>query len=143
LLALRTSCRRENPREGAGSRPAGGAFRGADPDGNPCIGATLGEAAVTAGRTQACPGAKYRRLSKRMPKKKAQGAVARTQLVIVHALLSDPEAEYRDLGPGYCEQRADASRQARGHVRGLERPGWKVTLEPLDPDTGELTARAG
>ena len=35
-----------------------------------------------------------------------------------------------------------AARQARGHVRNLERLGWKVTLEPLDPGTGELTARA-
>ena len=42
--------------------------------GNPYIGAALGEAAVSAGRTQSFPGAKYRRLVKRMPKKKAQGA---------------------------------------------------------------------
>jgi len=124
----------------SGGKPKGKATTGF---GNPYIGATLGEAAVTAGRTQTYPGAKYRRLCRRMPKKKAQGAVARTQLVIAHALLSDPEAEYRELGPGYYEQRADASRQARGHVHSLERLGWKVTLEPLDPDTGELTARAG
>ncbi|MGD0068075.1 MAG: hypothetical protein ABSB76_32175 [Streptosporangiaceae bacterium] len=66
----------------------------------------------------------------------------RTQLAAARALLSDPEAGYRDLGPGYCEQRAGTARQARGHVRSLERLGWKVTLEPLDPDTGELTAQA-
>jgi len=36
-----------------------------------------------------------------MPKKKAQGAIMRDQLVITYALLSDPEAEYRDLGAGY------------------------------------------
>jgi len=127
------------------ARESGGKAKGRATTGygNPYIGATLGEAAVTAGRTQTYPGAKYRRLSKRMPKKKAQGAVARTQLVIAHALLSDPEAEYLDLGSGYYEQRTDTSRQARGHVRSLERLGWKVTLEPLDPDTGELTARAG
>jgi transposase len=126
------------------ARESGGKAKGRTTTGygNPYIGATLGEAAVTAGRTQTYPGAKYRRLSKRMPKKKAQGAIARTQLVIAHALLSDPEAEYQDLGPGYYEQRTDASRQARGHVHSLERLGWKVTLEPLDPDTGELTTRA-
>jgi transposase len=67
----------------------------------------------------------------------------RTQLRIAHALLSDPEAEYRELGPGYYEQRADARRQARGHIRSLERLGYKVTIESLDPETGELTARAG
>jgi transposase len=77
-----------------------------------------------------------------MPKKKAQGAVMRTQLVAAHALLSDPEAGYLDLGPGYYDQRAGTARQARGHVRSLERLGYKVTIEPLDPGTGELTAKA-
>jgi transposase len=80
-----------------------------------------------------------------MPKKKAQGAVMRSQLVIAHALLSDPAAEYRELGPGYYDQQAGARRQARGHVRSLERLGWKVTLEPLadaDPETGEIVISA-
>ena len=78
-----------------------------------------------------------------MPKKKARGAVMRTQLCIAHALMSDPEAAYRELGPGYYDQRAGAQRQARGHIRSLERLGYKVTIEPIDPDTGELTAKAG
>ena len=75
-----------------------------------------------------------------MPKKKAQGAISRTQLVITHALLSDPEAEYTDLGTGYYEQRADIRRRARNHVRGLEHLGYKVTIEPItpDPETGDL-----
>ena len=80
-----------------------------------------------------------------MPKKKAQGAVMRTQLAIAHALLSDPAAEYRDLGPGYYEQREDTRRRTRSHVRSLERLGYKVTIEPLNPDsgpeTGELITR--
>jgi len=109
--------------------------------GNPYIGATLGETAASAGRTQTFLGAKLRRLRRRMPKKKAQGAVMRTQLVIAHALLSDPAAEYRDLGPGYYEQKADARRQARSHIRAIERLGYKVSLEPLDPETGELITR--
>ena len=66
----------------------------------------------------------------------------RSQLVIAHALPSDPEAEYCDLGTGYYEQRAGIRRQARSHVRSLERLGYKVTIEPLtpevDPETGEL-----
>jgi transposase len=111
--------------------------------GNPYIGATLGEAAAGAGRTRTFLGAKLRRLCRHMPKKKALVAVMRTQLVAAHALLSDPEAEYRELGPGYHEQRADARRQARSHIRTLQRLGYKVTIEPLDPGTGELTARAG
>jgi transposase len=113
--------------------------------GNPYIGATLGEASASAGRTQTFLGAKLRRLCKHMPRKKAQGAIMRTQLVIAHALLSDPAAEYRDLGPGYYEQRADTRRQARSHARAIERLGYKVTLEPLtpdaDPETGELVTR--
>jgi len=109
--------------------------------GNPCIGAALGEAASSAGRTHTFLAARYRRLIRHMPKKKAQVAIMRTQLAAAHALLSDPQAEYRDPGPGYYEQQQDARRLTRGHVRGLERLGWKVTLEPVDPGTGELTAR--
>jgi len=114
--------------------------------GNPCIGGTLGETAASAGRTQTFLGAKLRRPCRHMPKKKAQGAIMRTQLVIAHALLlSDPAAEYQDLGPGYYEQRADTRRQARSHIRAIERLGYKVTIEPLapeaDPETGELITR--
>jgi transposase len=109
--------------------------------GNPYIGGTLGETAATAGRTQTFLGAKLRRLRKRMPKKKARGAIMRSQLVIAHALLSDPAAEYRDLGPGYYEQRADIRRQAHNHVRGLERLGYKVAIEKTDPETDELITR--
>jgi len=105
--------------------------------GNPYIGAALGDAAATAGRTQTFLGAKYRRLCRHMPKKKAQGAIMRTQLAAAHSLLSGPGAVYLDLGPGYYEQRADARRRINGHVRSLELLGWKVTLEPLDPETGE------
>ena len=108
--------------------------------GNPYLGGALGEAAVNAGRTQTFLGTKYRRLVRHMPKKKAQGAISRTQLVITHVLLSDPDAEYTDLGTGYYEQKADIRHRARNHVRGLERLGYKVTIEPLspDPETGEL-----
>jgi transposase len=113
--------------------------------GNPYIGGTLGDAAATVGRTQTFLGAKLRRLCKRMPNKKAHGAIMRSQLVIAHALLSDPAAEYRDLGPGYYEHRADIRRQAHNHVRGLERLGYKVTIEKTAPetgsDTGELITR--
>ena len=127
------------PKESGGRRKGGSATG----KGNPYIGAALGEAAVSVGRTQTFLGAKLRRLVRHMPKKKAQVAVMRTQLMAAHALLSDPSVEYADLGPGYYDERAGTARQARGHVRSLERLGWKVTLEPLNPDTGELTAQAG
>jgi transposase len=110
--------------------------------GNPYIGAALGEAAISAARTQTFLGVKYRRLVRHMPKKKAQGAIMRTQLVICHALLSDPEAACEDPGTGYCERRAHTRRRARDHIRSLERLGYKVTIEPLtpDPETGQLPA---
>ena len=106
--------------------------------GNPYIGGTLGETAASAGRTQTFLGAKLRRLCQHMPKKKAQGAIMRTQLVIAHALLSDPAAEYRDLGPGYYEQRAGIRRQARSHVR-----AWNAsaTRSPSSPSTPEPTPK--
>ena len=109
--------------------------------GNPYIGAALGEAAAGAARTRTFLAAKYQRLCRHMPKGKAQVAIMRTQLTAAHALLSDPAAAYTDLGLGYYEQRADARRLASGHVRGLERLGWRVTLEPVDPATGELITR--
>jgi transposase len=102
--------------------------------GNPCIGAALGESAIGAGRTQTFPGTKYRRLVRHMPRKKAQGAIMRTQLVICHALLSDPEAVCEDLGTGYYEHRANIRRDVRNHARAIERRGYKVILEPLTPD---------
>src|SRR6202000_1891040 len=73
------------PKE-SGGRSKGGSATGR---GNPYIGATLGEGAVSVGRTETFLGAKLRRLARRMPKKKAQVAVMRTQLAAAHALLSD------------------------------------------------------
>jgi hypothetical protein len=115
---------------------------GATGRGNRYVGAALGEAAISAARTQTFPGAKYRRLVKRMPKKKALVATGNSLLAIYHALLSDPQAAYTDLGTDYYERRASIRRQARNHLRGLQRLGYKVTIEPIDPATGELEASA-
>ena len=78
-----------------------------------------------------------------MPKKKALVATGNSMLTVIHALLSDPEACYQDLGPDYYERRMHVRRQARNHVRSLERLGYKVTIQPVNPDTGELPAAAG
>ena len=116
-------------------RESGGKRKGknATGRGNPYLGAALGEAAVNAGRTQTFLGTKYRRLVRHMPKRKAQGAISRTQLVITHALLSDPEAVYEDLGTDYYERRANIRREVRSHARAIERRGYRVILEPLEP----------
>jgi transposase len=110
--------------------------------GNPYLSAALGEAAAGAGRTQSFLGARYRRLVRRMPKKKALVATGNSMLTIIHALLADPAARYADLGADYHEQRMHTRRQARNHVRSLERLGYTVTIQAINPDTGELPAPA-
>ena len=111
--------------------------------GNPYLGAALGEATISTGRTQSFLGARYRRLARRMPRKKALVATGNSMLTIIHALLSDPEACYQDLGADYYEQRMHARRQARNHIRSLERLGYKVTIQSLNPATGQFLGAAG
>ena len=111
--------------------------------GNPYLGAALGEAGISAGRTQTFLGARYRKLTRRMPRKKALVATGNSMLTIAWHLLSDPDATYTDLGADYYETRMHARRQARNHVKSLERLGYKVTIETINPDTGELLATAG
>jgi len=126
-------------------RQSGGKRKGANAAGrgNPYLSAAPGEIAISAGRTHCFPGAKYRRLVKRMPKKKALAATGNSVLTIFYALLSDPAASYHDLGPHYYERRINARRQARNHIHSLERLGYHVTIQATGPDTGEpLTAPA-
>ena len=110
--------------------------------GNPYLGAAVGEAVVNAGRTGTFLGAKYHRLCKRMPKRKAQRAIGNSLFHIYHDLLSDPQATYTDLGPGYYEQKMHIARQVRSRARAIERHGYKVTIEAIDPATGELAPLA-
>jgi transposase len=126
-------------RQAPGVRESGGKRKGknATGRGSPCIAGALGEAAVNAGRTQTFPGTRYRRLCRHMPKKKAQGAISRTQLVITRALLSDPDARYEDPGTDYYERQADIRRRIRSHVRSLEHLGCKVAVEAPDLETGD------
>jgi transposase len=50
--------------------------------------------------------------------------------VIFWHLLSDPQARYHDLGPGYYDTHISNSRKTRNHIRQLQALGYKVTLEP-------------
>ena len=86
---------------------SGGKRKGSNASGrgNPYLSAALGEITISASRTPSFLGAKYRRLVKRMPKKKALVATGNSVLTIFHALLSDPDASYHDLGADYYEQR--------------------------------------
>jgi transposase len=96
--------------------------------GNPYLKGALGEAAAAAARTGTFLGERYRRLVKRIGKLKALVAVARSILVIIWHLLSDPAARFCELGPGYHASRTDTQRKARGHIRQLEALGYTVTL---------------
>ena len=42
-----------------------------------------------------------------------------------HHLLSDPEAHYADLGPGFYDSRISNSRKMRNHIGQLEALGYK------------------
>jgi transposase len=98
--------------------------------GNRYLARALGEAAVAAGKTDTFLGERYRRIARRRGKKRAIVAVGRSVLVIVWHLLSDPEAHFYDLGPGFYDTRIGPERKKRNHIRQLEALGYKVTLEP-------------
>ena len=96
--------------------------------GNPYLKGILGEAAAAAARTDTFLGERYRRLVKRIGKLKALVAVARSILVIIWHLLTDPAARFCELGSPYHASHADTQRKARGHIRQLEALGYTVTL---------------
>jgi transposase len=98
--------------------------------GNPYLARVLGEAAVSAGRTNTFLGERYRRIARRRGKKRAIVAVGRSILIIVWQLLADPDARFCDLGPDHYDTRSNADRAKRTHIRQLEALGYKVTLEP-------------
>ena len=96
--------------------------------GNPYLKGVLGEAAAAAARTGTFLGERYRRIVKRRGKVKALVAVARSMLVIIWHLLTDPAARYHDLGSGYHTSRTDKGKKVRNHIRQLEALGYTVAL---------------
>ena len=98
--------------------------------GNPYLKGALGEAATAAAKTDTFLGERYRRIVKRRGKLKALVAVARSILVIIWQLLSDPTARFRDLGSNYHASRIKIERRMRNHIAQLAAMGYRVTLEP-------------
>jgi transposase len=88
----------------------------------------LGQAATAAARTATFLGERHARIARRRGNAKAQVAVARSILVIIWHLLSDPEARYTDLGYGYYAARIDKDRKLKNHIRQIEALGFAVTL---------------
>jgi len=98
--------------------------------GNPYLKGALGEAAAAAAKTDTFLGERYRRIVKRRGKLKALVAVARSILVIIWELLSDPSARFHDLGANYHASRINTERRMRNHIAQLAAMGFRVILEP-------------
>jgi transposase len=98
--------------------------------GNRYLARILGEAAVTAGRTETFLGERYRRIAKRRGKKRAQVAVGRSMLIIIWHLLADPDTRYTDLGPEHYTKSVSTEARKRNHIRQLQALGYTVTIEP-------------
>jgi transposase len=98
--------------------------------GNPWLRGALGEAAISAARTDTFLGARYRRIVKRRGHMKALVAAARSILVPVRHLMNDPTTRYRELGADFHLRSLDPNRKARNLVRQLKAPGHDVTLAP-------------
>ncbi|HUY47299.1 MAG TPA: hypothetical protein VMV92_16470 [Streptosporangiaceae bacterium] len=79
-----------------------------------------------------------------MPKKKVQGATGNTIITSAWYLMSDPGARYTDLGADYYGLHMNTRRQARSHIRCLERLGNRspfthsprTPANPRPPDLG-------
>jgi len=96
--------------------------------GNPYLKGTLGIAATAASRTQTFLGERYRRITKRRGKLKAIVATARSVLVTIWHLLTNPTDRYHDLGPDYHAQHTNTARKTRTAIHQLEALGYHVTL---------------
>lgn len=86
------------------------------------------QAATGAAKTATFLGERHRRLSRRIGGNRASCAVARSILIIVWHLLSDPSARFADLGPGWHDRKTDRDRKIRAHVRQLQALGLNVEL---------------
>ena len=108
--------------------------------GNRYLGAITGETAVSAGKTDTREGARYRKLARSRGKAKACVALGNTQMRVCRKLLSTPGARWEDLGPDHYDRQRNRTRQVSHHVGKLSDLGYRVTIEAIDPETGELTA---
>jgi transposase len=86
------------------------------------------QAATGAARTATFLGERLRRLSRRIGGNRARTAVGRSVLVIIWHLLSNPEARYTDLGPGWHARQGDRDRKIRAHLRQLQALGLHVEI---------------
>jgi transposase len=102
--------------------------KGRQKKGNSYARAAAGQAALGAARTATFLGERYTRIARRRGRAVAQVAVARSIMIIVWHLLSDPQTRYRDLGPDFYASRISRDKKIRNHVRGLQALGLTVTI---------------
>ncbi|MFD5330247.1 transposase [Streptomyces sp. NPDC127092] len=81
--------------------------------GNPWPAGTLGCIAFANSRADTFLGTRYRRLARRRGKQKAIVATGNSVRTVIYHLLSDRDAKFCDLGPGYYECRINKHRRAR------------------------------
>ncbi len=113
--------------ESAGKRKGSGSTG----KGNPYLARALGQTATATRLTKTFLGDRYRRLSRRIGKKKAQTAVGRSILVGIWHVLSHPANEWHDLGPDHHTTRHPNTEQATtSHIKALQQLGYTVTLTP-------------
>jgi transposase len=98
--------------------------------GNRYLARALGDAALNAGRTDTFLGDRYRRLTRRRGKLKANVAVGRSMLVVIWHLLCEPDTRFVDLGADFHDNRINPARSRLNHIRALQALGYRVTLQP-------------
>lgn len=107
---------------------AGKRLSGKTTKGSPWLRSALVEAAHGAARSKnTYLGEHYRRLARRIGKKKALIAVAHSILVIIYHILKE-EKTYHELGSTYFEEREHDAVKRRA-LRSLERLGYDVSLQ--------------
>jgi hypothetical protein len=90
------------------------------------------QAANGAARTETFLGERIRRLSKRLGGNRAKCAVARSILIIIWHLLSNPAARFTDLGPDWHQRKTDRDRRTRSLLNQLRalHPEADITITP-------------
>jgi transposase len=123
-MGLCRSARQSGTRHGKGSQKKGNSYARA----------AAGQAAIGTARTATFPGERYARIARRRGKAIAQVAVARSIMIIVWHLLSDPAARYRDLGPDWDARRTNRDKKIRTHLQALKALGVTVTVAITDDE---------
>jgi transposase len=90
----------------------------------------LTQAAAGAAGTHTFPGERHQRLARHIGGSRAKVAVGRSILIIIWHLLADPEAAFRDLGPGHYLSKNGRDKKIRNNIRQLQALGLDVVVTP-------------